>query len=74
VKTLGTLFVRLLALLRPALRPGLRFGRAQRDAGRHRPISSYTRRYPGRTPAAELRRNLGWIAVTADRSHRDRRA
>jgi hypothetical protein len=62
------LFQALLALLRPA--------RAQQGAGRvsHHPVSSYTRRYPGRTPEAELRRNLGWVAVTADRSHRDRRA
>lgn len=42
--------------------------------GSHMPISSYSRRYPGRTPAHELRRNPGWVAVMAARSHRDRRA
>jgi hypothetical protein len=40
----------------------------------HISISSFQRRYPGRTPASELRRNLGWIAATANRPHRDRRA
>ncbi len=40
----------------------------------HISISSFQRRYPGRTPASELRRNLGWIAATANQPHRDRRA
>jgi len=62
---LRRLFAQLLALLRPA--------RPQRAAS-HRTISSYDRRYPGRTPASELRRNLGWVAVMAARPHRDRRA
>ncbi|MEK9971675.1 MAG: hypothetical protein VW600_21260 [Ferrovibrio sp.] len=62
------LFRRLLAMLHRA--------RPRQPAGQtpHLPVSSYTRRYPGRTPAAELRRNLGWIAVSADRPHQDRRA
>lgn len=64
-----TLLRRLLAKLSALLRPA----RPRRMAV-HRVISSYSRRYPGRTPAAELRRNLGWIAVTASGSHRDRRA
>jgi hypothetical protein len=62
---LRRLFAKFLALLRPA-RP--------QHGTPHRTISSYDRRYPGRTPAAELRRNLGWVAVTAGHSHRDRRA
>jgi len=64
------LFAKLMALLRPA--------RPQRvaiySAAAHRTISSYNRRYPGRTSAAELRRNRGWIAYAANRPHRDRRA
>jgi hypothetical protein len=64
---LRRLLAKLLALLQPAQTL------PARDA-RHVAISSYSRRYPGRTPEAELRRNLGWIAATADRSHRDRRA
>jgi hypothetical protein len=62
---LRLLFAKLFALLRPA--------RPQRTAA-YRTVSSYSRRYPGRTSAAELRRNLGWVAVLAARSHRDRRA
>lgn len=64
---LRRLLAKLLALLQPAQ------SLPARDA-RHVAIGSYSRRYPGRTPEAELRRNLGWIAMTADRSHRDRRA
>jgi hypothetical protein len=64
---LRRLLAKLLALLQPAQT------QPARDA-RPVAIGSYSRRYPGRTPEAELRRNLGWIAVTADRSHRDRRA
>lgn len=64
---LRRLLAKLLALLQPAQTLPAR-------SARHIPIGSYSRRYPGRTPAAELRRNLGWVAVTAARSHRDRRA
>jgi hypothetical protein len=66
---LRRLLARLSALLRlPAA------AAPARDKPAHVPISSYSRRYPGRTTAAELRRNLGWVAVMAARSHRDRRA
>lgn len=67
---LRSLLAELLALLRLSPRPRV----ATRRNPTHIPISSFQRRYPGRTPAAELRRNLGWIAVMAARSHRDRRA
>lgn len=64
---LRRLLAKLLALLQPAQIPSAR-------SARHIPIGSYSRRYPGRTPATELRRNLGWVAVMAARPHRDRRA
>lgn len=68
-----TLLRRLLLQLLILLRPSRSQQAAQRSAS-HIPIGSFQRRYPGRTPAAELRRNLGWIAVTANHPHRDRRA
>jgi hypothetical protein len=70
---LRRIFDRLIALLGPARGQTLTRAPAERNP-RHIPISSYSRRYPGRTPAAELRRNLGWVAATANRSHRDLRA
>jgi hypothetical protein len=67
------IFARLIALLGPAR--GQTLARAPAELNpKHILISSYSRRYPGRTSAAELRRNLGWVAVMAARSHRDRRA
>lgn len=62
---LRRLLAKLFAMLRPA--------RPQRIT-MHTPISSYSRRYPGRTPVTELRGNPGWVAVMAARPHRDRRA
>ncbi|MFN3402299.1 MAG: hypothetical protein ACK4Z4_18315 [Ferrovibrio sp.] len=70
---LRRLFARLMALLGLARGQTLMRAPAERNA-RHILISSFNRRYPGRTPASELRRNLGWIAATANRPHRDRRA
>ncbi len=68
-----TLLRRLLLQLLILLRPSRSQQAVQRTAF-HIPISSFNRRYPGRTPAAELRRNLGWIADQANRPYRDRRA
>ncbi|QDO96709.1 hypothetical protein FNB15_05190 [Ferrovibrio terrae] len=67
---LRRLFARLFAMLRPARAPA----QARGNAAAHVPISSFHRRFPGRTPAQDLRRNLGWVAVLPARSHRDRRA
>ncbi|PJI43839.1 MAG: hypothetical protein CTR53_02190 [Ferrovibrio sp.] len=67
------ILARLLAWLESAWAQTLAQAPAMRSAA-HIPISSYNRRYPGRTPASELRRNLGWVAVMAARPHRDRRA
>jgi hypothetical protein len=72
---LRRLFARLIAMLRPARAPASAQARGPRHvSAAHIAIGSYSRRYPGRTSAAELRRNLGWVAVMAARSHRDRRA
>jgi hypothetical protein len=68
---LRRVFARLIAMLRPARAPASAQARGNAS---HVSIGSYSRRYPGRTSAAELRRNLGWVAVMAARSHRDRRA
>jgi hypothetical protein len=66
-----SLLRRLLATLLARLRPA-RVSPAQ--PARHIVIGSLQRRYPGRTPAMELRRNQGWIAIAATQPHRDRRA
>ncbi len=70
---LRRILARLFALLGPDQAQTWVQAPAERNAT-HISISSFQRRYPGRTSAADLRRNLGWIAVTAGRSHRDRRA
>jgi hypothetical protein len=64
---------RLLARLSALLRPSAAVAPA-RGKPVYMPIGSYSRRYPGLTTATDLRRNLGWVAVMAARSHRDRRA
>lgn len=70
---LRRLLTRLLGILRRIQRQARGPAQAQPVTTR-RFISSYSRRYPGRTPASKLRRNLGWVAVMAARLHRDRRA
>lgn len=66
----------ILAALRAWLRPRIprRSLPARHSVVHPVAIASFTRRYPGRSTALELRRNLGWIAVTTRHSHQDRRA
>jgi hypothetical protein len=69
MKALLSALIRLLSALR-------RWHPAESGAftASHIPIASYSRRYPGRSSARDLRQSLGWIARTAGQHHQDRRA
>lgn len=68
---LRSLLAKLASLLRRQARPQ---AAPARSTTAHITTSSFQRRYPGRTPTSELRHNPGWVAMTAARPHRDRRA
>jgi hypothetical protein len=69
MKALLSALIRLLNRLHPD-----RMAPPSAVAPLHRPVSSHTRRYPGRSSALQLRQNLGWVVLHGGHAHRNRRA